>query len=158
MINRFSKGTNIPLSGSKFPRLVLFLTSASLIFASSPSLQAQDTPDYFKQNCMNCHNAEGDGEGIFSAAGSVYDTTQIAPFPNAKVILYTGANGSGNVVKNIEVDAYGNFYTTESISFENDLFVSVLNPNGTETFMNSPVVNGECNSCHGSSSVRIFVP
>lgn len=110
------------------------------------------------QNCMNCHNSEGDGEGIFSIAGSVYDTTQINPFPNANVILYTGPNGSGNVVKNIEVDEYGNFFTTESISFENELFVSVLNPNGTETFMSIPVENGECNSCHGSSAVRIYIP
>ena len=107
---------------------------------------------------MNCHHAEGDGEGIFRAAGSVYDTTQITPFPNANIILYTGPNGSGSVVKNIEVDEKGNFYTTESISFESEIYVSVLNPNGTETFMNTALNNGECNSCHGSSSVRIFVP
>lgn len=140
--------------------LVLFIFSAcdknekEVVISKHTDLKSHKTGE----NCMNCHNTEGDGEGIFYVAGSVYDTTQINPFPNANVIVYTGINGSGSIVKNIEVDEKGNFFTTEIISFQNDLYVSVLNPDGTETFMSTPITNGECNSCHGSSSVRIFVP
>lgn len=35
------------------------IASAILAIASSPSLRAQDTPDYFRQNCMSCHTIGG---------------------------------------------------------------------------------------------------
>jgi hypothetical protein len=110
------------------------------------------------QNCMGCHVSGGDGEGWFVVAGSVYDSTQINPYRNAQIILTTGPNGTGNTIKNVEVDMLGNFYTTESVNFETELYVSVVDTNGVKTFMNTNVTTGQCNTCHGSSVGRIFVP
>jgi hypothetical protein len=107
---------------------------------------------------MSCHRSGGEGEGWFTLAGSVYDTTQLNPYPNASIKLYTASNGSGTAVKLIEVDGLGNFYTTEAITFENGLYTSVINTEGVETFMSMVLPNGECNSCHGSSAVRIYTP
>jgi hypothetical protein len=110
------------------------------------------------ENCMNCHRSGGDGEGWFTVAGSVYDSSLINPYPNAGVKLYTGVNGSGSEVKFLEVDGKGNFYTTESIDFSSDLYVSVTDNNGNETFMISKLTKGDCNSCHGSSTSKIVIP
>jgi hypothetical protein len=107
---------------------------------------------------MNCHRNGGDGEGWFTLAGSIFDTSLVNPYPNASIKLYTGPNGSGSEVKLIEVDGLGNFYTTESIDFGNGLYTSIINTNGMETFMNTVVNSGECNSCHGNTVGRIFTP
>jgi hypothetical protein len=66
--------------------------------------------------CMQCHISGGDGEGWFTAAGSIYNL-QSTIFPNATVRFYTGQDGTGTLVKTIEADANGNFYTTEDINF-----------------------------------------
>ncbi|MGY8770606.1 MAG: cytochrome c [Pirellulales bacterium] len=59
MLWSITKRTVIYLSGIKISLLVIIFALVSFIL-SSHSLQAQDTPDYFRQNCMNCHTI-GDG-------------------------------------------------------------------------------------------------
>lgn len=108
-------------------------------------------------NCMNCHVSGEDGEGWFIVAGSVFDSTKINPYPNAEVLLYTGPNGTGNLIKTIEVDLLGNFYTTEDVSFADGLYTSVISTEGEETFMNTMITSGQCNACHGVSAERIAV-
>jgi len=61
------------------------------------------------QNCMACHKSGGQGEGWFTAAGTVYNASGTAVSPNATVKLYTGPNGTGSLVKTIEVEGKGNF-------------------------------------------------
>jgi cytochrome c553 len=107
------------------------------------------------QNCMNCHIQGGDGEGWFVVAGTVYDSLKTATFPNSTVKLYSGPNGSGNLVATIEVDGLGNFYTTNSINFGNGLYTSASG-NTTTQHMNSSISTGNCNSCHGESVDRIW--
>ena len=109
------------------------------------------------QNCMNCHSSGGSGEGWFNVAGSVYDSSKTNPYPNAMVKLYSEPNESGVLVKLIEVDGKGNFYTTESVDFGSGLYVSVTDTNGNSKVMNSPIPTGQCNSCHGSSISNIWV-
>lgn len=109
------------------------------------------------QNCMSCHSSGGSGEGWFNVAGSVYDSSKINPYPNAVVKLYSEPNESGTLIKLIEVDGKGNFYTTERINFENELYVSVTDTNGNSKIMNSPISTGACNSCHGTSFDNIWV-
>ena len=107
------------------------------------------------QNCMNCHKPGGEGEGWFNLAGTVYDSEKITTYPNATVKLYSEPNGAGILIETIQVDGLGNFYTTDNIDFENGLYVSVSGDNATE-HMVSPIFSGQCNSCHGTSTSRIW--
>ena len=110
------------------------------------------------QNCMDCHKSGGNGEGWFTAAGTVYDSNGVTPNPNATINLYSGANGTGNIIMTIEVDAKGNFYTTESIDFsDNNIHPSVTAFTGKTKFMPGIPGTGQCNSCHGISVPRIWV-
>lgn len=109
------------------------------------------------QDCMNCHRMGGNGKGWFVTAGSVYNSSQQTPYPNAKVKLYTGENGTGTLVAIIEVDGKGNFYSTENLDFGNGLYTTVTGTNGKIKTMNSPVTSGSCNSCHGNSRSKIWV-
>lgn len=109
------------------------------------------------QNCMSCHVSGGSGEGRFTIAGSVYNNTKNTAYPNGTVKLFTQANGSGTIVKTIETDSKGNFYTTESVSFSDGLYVGVYGTNGEQKFMTSKISNGACNSCHGSTTEKIWI-
>ncbi len=107
------------------------------------------------RNCMNCHYDGGSGEGWFTIAGTVYDSLKNSPYPNATIRLYSGPNGTGSLMGTIEVDGLGNFYTTNQINFENGLYVSVSG-NTTTKNMITPINSGQCNSCHGESTDRIW--
>jgi hypothetical protein len=102
------------------------------------------------QNCMNCHKSGGQGDGWFNVAGSVYNSTQTVPYITAKVQLRTAAAGGGTLVKEVQVDMNGNFYTTEPVNFGTGLYASVVG--GTVTkHMADKISTGACNSCHDSS-------
>jgi len=103
------------------------------------------------QNCMSCHKSGGDGEGTFTVAGTVYNASGSSVSPNATVKFYTGQGGTGTLVKTIEVDGKGNFYTTNSIDFGTGLYVTVTGGSGGVSTMSSSVTTGQCNSCHDSS-------
>jgi hypothetical protein len=105
-------------------------------------------------SCMNCHSNGGPGEGCFNVAGTVYDSLQTNTLSNATVRLYTEANGGGILKHTIQVDAKGNFYTTENIS-ASGLYAAIVGPTTTQ-YMSSPLSTGNCNSCHGNSTDRIW--
>ena len=107
------------------------------------------------QDCMNCHKNGGDGEGWFNIAGTVYEKQFNSSYPNATVHLYTGPGGTGTLNYTIQVDAKGNFYTTESIDFGAGLYPAVEGETSTE-YMITPVTNGKCNSCHGITEDKIW--
>jgi hypothetical protein len=108
------------------------------------------------QNCMNCHKQGGSGEGWFNIAGTVYDSLKISTYPNATVNLYTGPNGTGSLKYTIDVDAFGNFYTTRSIDFSGGLYASVQGASSTK-YMSSVITTGQCNGCHGVTNDKIWV-
>ncbi len=108
------------------------------------------------QNCMDCHISGGDGEGWFTVAGSVYDINT-SPYPNATVGLYTEPNGSGTLVKSIEVDGEGNFFTTEPLDFADGLYTNVTDAQGNVVNMISSISTGQCNSCHGETTDKIRI-
>ena len=108
------------------------------------------------RNCMSCHRSGGEGEGWFTAAGTLYDSLQSSAYPNATVKLYTGPNASGTLKSTIEVDNLGNFYTTEAIDFGTGLYASVEGSNLTMN-MPSSITTGQCNSCHGVTTGKIWV-
>ena len=110
------------------------------------------------KNCMECHVKGENGEGWFSIAGTVYDSLQTSINPNGLIKLYTTPANPDDLIATIEVDALGNFFTTEPVNLENGLFVSVFNPSGKSKAMISPVYSGSCNSCHDGISIdRIWV-
>lgn len=109
------------------------------------------------QNCMSCHVSGGSGEGWFTVAGSMYDNSQTNPYPNGSVKVTTEPNGLGTTVQTIEIDSKGNFYTTETIDFGSGLYVGVFGTNGEQKFMSSKITNGNCNSCHGNTTDKIWI-
>ena len=106
--------------------------------------------------CISCHVSGGDGEGWFNLAGTVYDSLLSKPYPNAIVKLYTESQGKGLLAYSLQVDALGNFYSTENIEFGNGLYVSVEGSQSNK-YMQTIITGGDCNSCHGVSTVRIWV-
>ncbi len=107
------------------------------------------------QNCMSCHKSGGQGEGWFTVAGTVYNASGAAVSPNATVKLYTGPDGTGTLVKTIEVDGNGNFYTTADVNFGSGLYTTVTGTTGNISKMGSSITTGQCNSCHGSGIGKI---
>lgn len=107
------------------------------------------------QNCMNCHTRGGEGEGWFEVAGTVYDSQKTNTYPNATVRLYSGPDGTGDLIATLQVDNLGNFYSTEGINFGSGLFVSVQGETQTR-YMPVSLTTGQCNSCHGNSTGRIW--
>ncbi len=119
------------------------------------SMYSDDESHNMGQDCMTCHKSGGEGEGWFNAAGTVYDTTQSNTLANATIRLFTEANGGGQLKYTIEVDAKGNFYTTEDVNFGDGLFPSVKGPTGAK-FMSTSVKTGACNSCHGATTDKLW--
>lgn len=109
------------------------------------------------KNCMQCHVNGGEGKGWFQAAGTVYKGDFSAVEPNGVVKLYTGPDGTGELRATIEVDAKGNFFTTNSIDFTGGLYPKITGTSGNSMAMGSPITNGQCNSCHGVTTNKIFV-
>lgn len=107
------------------------------------------------ENCMNCHSEGGKGEGWFTVAGSVYDSTLEATFPNSLLRLYMDPSGAGLPEVTLEVDALGNFYTTEAVNFGESLYAFVSGDEGIIKMI-APVSDGQCNGCHGETTDRIW--
>lgn len=108
------------------------------------------------QNCMVCHQAKGEGEGCFIAAGTVYDQNLLNTVSSGKVDFYTGPNETGTLKQTILIDSKGNFYTTADFS-PVGLYPVVTGPTGNKKEMGSALTSGACNSCHGSSTDNLWV-
>ena len=109
------------------------------------------------QNCMDCHKSGGDGESWFTVAGSVYDSLKTNPSPNGTIKLFTEPGGTGTWILTVEVDGLGNFYTTEAVSFDGHVYPVVESAQGNVIGMKAPTPTGQCNSCHGVTTDKIWV-
>lgn len=107
------------------------------------------------QNCMSCHRQGGEGEGWFTVAGTIYTQSSSNPQPNGMVELYTGPGDTGTPAYKIEVDAKGNFYTTEDIQFGSGLYPVAVGSQSRK-YMSGAVTDGQCSSCHGVSTDKIW--
>jgi cytochrome c553 len=114
-----------------------------------------DDSHNFGQNCMSCHKIDGKGEGCFVVAGSVSNSALTNPLTSGTVRLYTQANGGGTLKHTIQIDSKGNFHTTDNIDFTG-LYAAVTGPSGTTQYMSSSLSSGACNSCHGSSTSKLW--
>ncbi len=110
------------------------------------------------QNCMNCHTIGGIGEGIFTIAGSVYQSDLITSYPNLTINLYTEINGGGELIKKINGDGLGNFYSTDSTEFGSGVYPAITNGSSIK-YMPQLTTTGSCNSCHNNTiTSKIFFP
>lgn len=107
------------------------------------------------QNCVSCHREGGEAKGWFTVAGTVYETDRETPYPNVLVELTSKELGRGETVASIEVDANGNFFTTERIDIADGLYPAVITPNGS-SFKGLITTDGACSSCHGVTTDRLF--
>lgn len=106
-------------------------------------------------NCMKCHTSGGKGEGWFVVAGTVYSLNLQTTLPNGLILFFSGPNGSGTLLKTIETDQLGNFYSTEDFDFSAGVYTAATG-NDTTIYMNAQVTTGQCNSCHGQSTEMIY--
>ena len=109
----------------------------------------------FGANCMQCHADGGEGEGCFTAAGSVMNTGLTAHVTSGTVKFFTQPNGGGQLKYTIQIDANGNFFTTESMDLSG-LYPAISGSSGTAAYMSSSPGTGKCNSCHGVSTSKLF--
>jgi hypothetical protein len=109
----------------------------------------------FGMNCMNCHKSGGEGKGCFSVAGSVSNATLTAHVTGGTVKFYTQANGAGQLMYTLPIDAKGNFYTTESMNITG-LYPVITSTAGATASMSTGLSTGQCNSCHGSSTSGLY--
>ena len=124
---------------------------------SNISKSNEDQSHNMGQNCMTCHKDNGSGKGIFIVAGTVYTSDFSATNPNATIYLTSQENGNGEVLATIEVDKKGNFFTTEQIILTN-AFPYITNSNNESIYMSTAASTGQCNSCHGVSTSKIYTP
>ncbi len=109
---------------------------------------------FFGLNCSACHTEGRKGTGCFTIAGSVLDEDRSKIYKNPVVKLYTEPMAGGTLVATIKGDAFGNFYTTETIDFSKGLYPTLIgSPSATEPIkhMKRPIdqTMGQCNKCHG---------
>ncbi|MBZ5715032.1 hypothetical protein [Nannocystis pusilla] len=121
------------------------------------SARGDDISHAVGDNCMRCHQENGPGPGRFTVAGTLHDADG-APAPDGLVELRTAPDGAGDLVLAIEVDARGNFYSTEPLAFpDTALFPTVYSGDGArKNHMPFPTSSGACNVCHaGGFGVRL---
>jgi hypothetical protein len=100
------------------------------------------------KNCLSCHQ--------FTAAGSVYNKALSSGFPGALVKLTTQANGAGTVLGTFTVNKSGSFYSSSPINYGAGIYVGVTGSSGSTKYMSSVITTGACNSCHGSSTSKVW--
>jgi mono/diheme cytochrome c family protein len=105
---------------------------------------------------MQCHYDGGEGEGCFVVAGTVYDSMQINTKSSGSIEFYTEPNGQGQKVKTVAIDSKGNFFTTDLFNVQG-LYPVAVGTNGSKQYMGSALTSGQCNSCHGVTTNKIWV-
>lgn len=118
---------------------------------SAHGLTDSHTDNRRGENCMTCHTE-------YVTAGTVYDIGLEDYYANATLYFYTGADGTGELIETLQVDANGNFYTTEPLDFTAGLYPVIEDANGSERIsMPTSTQNGACNSCHGVNALPLYV-
>jgi cytochrome c553 len=107
------------------------------------------------KDCLSCHTSGGQGEGCFSAGGTVYDKTGVIA-PTASILFYSAPNGGGTLKATIPVNTSGSFYSSQSMV---GYYPAVVSKAGVKTFMSTPIATGGggCALCHGNTTDKILV-
>jgi len=130
--------------------LSLFVLAAIVISCDKESeFEGGECSHNTGKNCMSCHKD-------FKLAGSVYDKSLNSAYAGAKIKVNTQANGAGSALLSLTSDKTGNYYMGSSVNFGSGIYVGVEGTSGTVKYMNSPINSGACNSCHGSSTSKVW--
>ena len=95
-------------------RLVLLGLGVHALNVSLQSARGGPASHHAGKNCMDCHQKNGDGPGLFTVAGTAF-TNLGEPNPNVTVQLTSQPRGQGDVLLTVEADSAGNFFTTEAV-------------------------------------------
>lgn len=113
------------------------------------------------ENCMRCHQANGQGLGRFTLAGTLRNPDG-TPHPNGSVTLARTLPGEQHASRNetdtvieVHADAKGNFYTTATLPLPDEpLFAIVRSADGSsQNAMGWKTMTAACNACHVGSNV-----
>jgi len=145
----------------KFHFSVILFSGISLISCDNAkknliSQHGQSKSHKAGRECLECHRSGGSGSGNFALAGTVYQSDGISVYPNASIQIWTESMASGTILETIEVDAKGNFFTTDPIEINSGYFFAAVD-NNLAAHMLAPVTNGACNDCHDSQNSRIIL-
>jgi len=119
------------------------------IMISSHGATNSHTDDRRGQNCMGCHYT-GNNPYVYSVAGTVYHLNDFnSVYPDATINFYSGPNATGVLLASVEVDANGNFYTTEPVDLSSGAYPAIVGTQGEPAvYMGNFITHGQCNSCH----------
>ena len=142
---------------TKEPEEEIFVESRHRGQDSLHTTSACTTPVCEGENCVTagCHN-EGSGNAVLQISGTVFqfqDLNQAYINSFAVIEFYTGPGGSGELNRSLQVDAYGNFYSTEPLSAALYPALRYEDTDGNihRVHMPRPTVPiqpGSCNICH----------
>jgi len=107
--------------------------------------------------CMDCHNSTATVTYQWVVAGSVYKADHTTAAPNGVIYFWTNANGTGDIISTLEIDANGNFFTNVSILPGLGAYPQLRGFSGDIKNMPVLATTGNCNSCHGVSDDPIWV-
>ena len=90
-----------------------------------------------------------------SVAGTAYNANETNTLSGGKIDFYTDTMGSGTLKYTVFIDEKGNFYTTADMDV-NGLYPAITGTTGSKSYMSTAVSTGQCNSCHGVSTSKIW--
>ncbi|MDP1727829.1 MAG: hypothetical protein Q8M15_13675 [Bacteroidota bacterium] len=111
------------------------------------------------ENCSSCHNknnSEAAREGWWTIAGSVYKSNGQEQ-TNATMELWEKPNKQGKLIKMLQSDSKGNFYTNQIINFNGGCYPSIRVGSKSISMDTTQFNGGSCNGCHGVSRGKIVI-
>jgi hypothetical protein len=122
-----------------------------LVFAceNDDEHEGEDSSHNTGKNCLGCHSN-------FKLAGSVYNSGLSSPLSGVQIKVTTEPDGAGTVLATLTSDGKGNFYTSGSLNFGTGVYVSAEGSSGTVKYMDDAITSGACNSCHGTSTSKVW--
>lgn len=108
------------------------------------------------EDCIECHDKNGDTNIEFSIAGTIYRTNTDQAYPNVLLNLYNSVDIEDIPIETIEVDGKGNFYSNIPIDWQIGYYASITSDYQMR-MMNGIVYNGSCNFCHGVNVALINI-
>lgn len=121
------------------------------------SKTGEDESHNFMQDCMRCHNdngneAAGFGGGWWNIAGSVLDDDGEGHAKRGHIELWSGPDRTGTKYLDLDIDDEGNFYTGRIVDYNGSCYPVLVNENGNYVAMSSPFTGGGCNGCHNDDT------
>lgn len=141
----------------------LFMRSRALDI-EDVSAENENRSHFAGGNCLRCHQSHGPGPGRYGVGATIYDQQDdVLPNPVLELWRPAGAEDAGialgEKVAELEGDALGNVFTTQTFDFRQERMIAVVrNRQGDQTAsMPFPVESGACNLCHrGAARIRVF--